>query len=314
MTNPSLVTSSLILNQIGSHSELLEDPEGAYSQLIQLQDLNKCSEKQENGSKEEGPEISVASGRHSSQRVSMLTSPIQESCNSSNTGRHSISTISVSEELRLDNQKDSAPSNVSLLRLAYLNKPEILVILLGSVAAAINGAILPIYGYLLSIIIKTFFKPAHELRKDSQLWALMLVVLGLASLVATPLRTYFFGVAGCKLVRRIRLKCFEKVLQMEISWFDKTENSSGLIGAKLSSDAASVRGLVGDNLSLLVQNTATALTGLIIGFMGDWQLALIVLLLIPLIGLNGYLHMRFVSGFSADTKVIFTFHFLLKTN
>ncbi|KAJ0921829.1 putative ABC-type xenobiotic transporter [Helianthus annuus] len=203
-------------------------------------------------------------------------------------------------------QEDSCTaSNVSLVRLASLNKPEIPEILLGSIAAVVNGAILPIYGYLLSTVIKSFFEPAHELRKDSKFWALMVFVLGLASLLATPFRTYFFGVAGCKLIRRIRLKCFEKVVQMEISWFDKTQNSSGIIGAKLSTDAASVRGLVGDNLSLLVQNSATALAGLIIAFMGNWQLAFIVLILIPLIGLNGYLHLRFVNGFSADTKRVY---------
>nr|GEX39379.1 protein trichome birefringence-like 14 [Tanacetum cinerariifolium] len=51
---------------------------------------------------------------------------------------------------------------------------------------------------------------------------------------------------------------------MEISWFDKMKNSSGLIGEKMSSSAAYVKGLVGDNLSLLVQNMVTTLSGLII--------------------------------------------------
>lgn len=179
------------------------------------------------------------------------------------------------------------------------------MILLGSIAALINGAILPLFGYLLSSIIKTFFQPAHKLRKDSEFWALMLLVLGLASLIATPLKTYFFGVAGCKLIRRIRLKCFERVVQMEIGWFDKLENSSGLIGAKLSLDAVSVRGLVGDTLSLLVQNTSTAVSGLIIAFVGNWQLALIIILLLPLIGLNGYLQVKFINGFGADTKKLY---------
>ncbi|KAJ0788784.1 putative ABC-type xenobiotic transporter [Helianthus annuus] len=272
----------------GSHYELLQDPEGAYCQLIRLQELNENSERQQGGNQD----MEITEG------VSILS---QDSSPSFiiNRSSHHIN----GDELK---QEDSCTaSNVSLVRLASLNKPEIPEILLGSVAAVVNGAILPIYGYLLSTVIKTFFEPAHELRKDSKFWALMVFVLGLASLLATPFRTYFFGVAGCKLIRRIRLKCFEKVVQMEISWFDKTQNSSGIIGAKLSTDAASVRGLVGDNLSLLVQNSATALAGLIIAFMGNWQLAFIVLILIPLIGLNGYLHLRFVNGFSADTKRVY---------
>ncbi|KAI3523833.1 hypothetical protein L1887_02274 [Cichorium endivia] len=284
----------------GSHSELLQDPEGAYSQLIRLQELTKHSQNQENGD-QEWTETTMASRTHSSEGISISKSITQESPNRSNSNHHSFN-------LDPTDFKEPIPDkqpNSSLFRLACLNKPEIPVILLGCIAAFINGAILPLFGYLLSSIIKTFFEPAHKLRKDSEFWALMLLVLGLASLIATPFRTYFFGIAGCKLIRRIRLKCFERVVQMEISWFDKSENSSGLIGAKLSLDAVSVRGLVGDTLSLLVQNTATAVSGLIIAFVGDWQLALIILLLLPLIGLNGYLQLKFLNGFSADTKKLY---------
>ncbi|KAI3790865.1 hypothetical protein L2E82_04252 [Cichorium intybus] len=284
----------------GSHSMLLQDPKGAYSQLIRLQELNKHSQNQDNGD-HKWPEINRTSRTHSSRHIFISRSTIHKSSNLSDSNRHLVN-------LAATDFKDPIPNNQadsSLLRLAYLNKPEIPMILLGSIAALINGAVLPIFGYLLSSIIKTFFEPAHKLRKDSEYWALMLLLLGVASLIATPFRMYFYGVAGCKLIRRIRLKCFEKVVQMEISWFDKSENSSGLIGAKLSSDAVAVRGLVGDTLSLLVQNTATAGCGLIIAFLGNWQLALIVLSLIPLIGLNGYLQMKSITGFSADTKKLY---------
>ncbi|KAI3523832.1 hypothetical protein L1887_02272 [Cichorium endivia] len=284
----------------GSHSMLLQDPKGAYSQLIRLQELNKHSQNQDDGD-HEWPEITRVPRTHSSRHISISRSSIHKSSKLSDSNRHLVN-------LAATDFKDPIPNHQpdsSLLRLAYLNKPEIPMILLGSIAALINGAVLPIFGYLLSSIIKTFFEPAHKLRKDSEFWALMLLLLGVASLIATPFRMYFYGVAGCKLIRRIRLKCFKKVVQMEISWFDKSENSSGLIGAKLSSDAVAVRGLVGDTLSLLVQNAATAGCGLIIAFLGNWQLALIVLSLLPLIGLNGYLQMKSITGFSADTKKLY---------
>lgn len=90
---------------------------------------------------------------------------------------------------------------------------------------------------------------------------------------------------------------------MEVGWFDEPENSSGAIGSRLSADAASVRALVGDALGLLVQNIATALTGLIIAFVASWQLAFIVLVLVPLVGMNGYIQMKFMKGSSTDAKV-----------
>lgn len=204
------------------------------------------------------------------------------------------------ESASMPSKKDQ---KVPLYRLASLNKPEIPELLLGSLAAVVNGAMLPLFGLLVSKAIATFYEPAHELHKKSRFWALMLVVLGIASLLATPLRTYFFAVAGCKLIRRIRLMCFEKIVHMQISWFDKQDNSSAKVSSRLSVDATSVRSLVGESLSLFVQNTATAFAGLVIGFVASWRLSLIVAFMLPLIGLNGYMHMKFISGFSADAKV-----------
>ncbi|KAK4408292.1 ABC transporter B family member 11 [Sesamum angolense] len=297
----------------GSHSELILNPEGAYSELIRLQEFNKYAA-QDFGIGSGGAEINADSGRQWSQRVSFLRSISWESTEAGNISRHSFSMpFDVPAPVDLLEAADAEPqtavsskskdeSKGSLYRLAYLNKPEIPELILGSLAAVVNGAILPLFGLLYSSVIKTFYEPADELRKDSRFWACMFVVLGMASLLATPIKTYFFSVAGCKLIRRIRLMCFDKVVHMEISWFDRIENSSSSVGSRLSADVKSVRNLVGESLALLVQNIATAVAGLIIGFGASWELSLIVLAMLPLIGLNGYVQMKFVTGFSADSK------------
>uniref|UniRef100_A0A803MUN3 Uncharacterized protein n=1 Tax=Chenopodium quinoa TaxID=63459 RepID=A0A803MUN3_CHEQI len=280
------------------HSELLSDPEGAYSQLIRLQEMKKESE-QATDAREMWSQ--------SSQRRSSLRSLSQGS-----SGRissvHDESFTAVSE-LTADPEANivtSSPavkqSEVSIKRLASLNKPEIPVLVLGCLSAIARGAVFPVFSIVFASAIEMFYKPHDILRKDSRFWALMFVVIGLGALISYPARTYFFAVAGCKLIRRIRTLCFERVVHMEIGWFDEAENSSGAIGARLSADAATVRALVGDALGLLVQNISSALSGLLIAFLSNWILSLIVLVLIPLIGLSGYLQVKFMQGFSADAK------------
>jgi ATP-binding cassette subfamily B (MDR/TAP) protein 1 len=139
----------------------------------------------------------------------------------------------------------------------------------------------------------------------------MFMTLGLASFLVFPTQTYLFSVAGGKLIQRIRSICFEKVVHMEVGWFDEPEHSSGVIGARLSADAATVRALVGDSLAQMVQNIASATAGLVIAFTACWQLALIILVLIPLVGLNGIIQIKFMKGFSADAKVLFLTHDLV---
>ncbi|OIV91033.1 hypothetical protein TanjilG_16993 [Lupinus angustifolius] len=292
----------------GTHSELLRDGEGAYSQLIRLQEINKETKETTDRNKRE---LSAESFRQSSQKRSFGRS-ISRGSSEGNSSNHSFSVsfglptgVNVPDtEPESSHAKEKSPE-VPLWRLASLNKPEIPVLLIGCVAAVANGVILPIFGLLVSSVIKTFYEPFDELKKDSKFWAIMFMILGLASFIIIPARAYFFSVAGCKLIQRIRHMCFEKVVNMEVGWFDEPENSSGAVGARLSADAASVRALVGDALGLLIGNLATALAGLIIAFTASWQLALIILLLIPLIGLNGYVQMKFMKGFSADAKMMY---------
>ncbi|GFQ01230.1 ABC transporter b family member 4 [Phtheirospermum japonicum] len=265
----------------GSHSELIRNTERAYTQLIKFQEFTQNPDHDK-----AGPEIK------------------SEPSETGNSSRRSFSLLSGPTPQTKPSPKPE--HKLSLHRLAHLNKPEIFPeLIFGSLAAIINGSILPLFGLLFSSTIKTFYMPAHQLREDSRFWACMFVVLGSASLLATPMRTYFFSVAGCKLIKRLRLMCFEKVAHMEISWFDRIENSSYSVGARLSGDVKCVRSLVGESLALIVQNVATAVAGLVIGFGASWQLSLIVVAMLPLIGLNGYVHMRFVTGFSADSKKLY---------
>ncbi|KAJ6328955.1 hypothetical protein OIU77_010602 [Salix suchowensis] len=297
----------------GSHSELLKDPEGAYSQLIRLQEVNKESKLETEDPKKS--DISAESLRRSSQRISLKRSISRESSGVGHSSRHSFSvpfglpagfnvTDNPTSELEASPQKQEAP-DVPISRLAYLNKPEVPVLIAGCIFAILNGLIFPVYGILLSSVIKTFFEPPDELRKDSKFWSLIFMALGLASFVVYPSQTYLFSVAGCKLIQRIRSMCFEKVVHMEVSWFDEPEHSSGAIGARLSADAAIVRALVGDSLSQLVQNISSAIAGLVIAFTASWQLAFVVLVLLPLILLNGFLQVKFMKGFSADAKKMY---------
>ncbi|KAI3759988.1 hypothetical protein L1987_50376 [Smallanthus sonchifolius] len=266
----------------GSHSQLLQDPEGAYAKLIKLQDVNNDSIN--HGLKDQ--EMCMELATPSSQRT-----PHQQSSSGSH---HSVEEVA-----------SRKPPEVSLRRLAYLNKPDIPILIMGAIAAITNGIVLPAFGILISSMIKTFYEPPDKMKSDSKFWAMMFILVGVISFCSFPARSYFFSVAGCKLIKRVRSLCFEKVINMEVGWFDKPENSSGAIGARLSADAASVRGLVGDALAQLVQDLSAVVVGLTIAFATCWQLAFIILALIPLVGANGFVNLKYAKGFSADAKMMY---------
>ncbi|CAN7047988.1 hypothetical protein IGI04_025794 [Brassica rapa subsp. trilocularis] len=265
----------------GSHLELLKDHEGAYSQLIRLQEINTESRRLE---------ISNGSIRTESSRGNGVSRMHNDD-----------ESVSVAGEENTEKPKDM-PQDVSITRIAALNKPEAPILILGTLVCALDGAIFPIFGLLFAKVIIAFFQPPHELRSDSRFWSIIFVLLGVLSLVVYPIHMSLFAVAGGRLIRRIRSMCFEKVVHMEVGWFDEPENSSGAMGARLSADAALIRTLVGDSLALTVKNVASAVAGIIIAFAISWELAVIILVMIPLTGINNYVQVKFMKGFSADAK------------
>ena len=78
---------------------------------------------------------------------------------------------------------------------------------------------------------------------------------------------------------------------------------SGALGARLFIDALNIRRLVGDNLAVLVQCTVTLICGFGIAFASDWKLTLSIIGVIPFLGLQNYIQLRFLKGFGEDAKV-----------
>ncbi|CAH8390935.1 unnamed protein product [Eruca vesicaria subsp. sativa] len=274
----------------GSHSELLKDHEGAYSQLIRLQEINTESKRFEisNGQRDGSIRNESSKGNSSSR----MHDDEDESV--------SVLGLLAGQE-KTETPKDM-PQDVSITRIAALNKPEAPILILGTLVCALDGTIFPIFGLLLAKVIIAFFQPPHELRSDSRFWSIVFVLLGVLSLVVYPTHMTLFAVAGGRLIRRIRSMCFEKVVHMEVGWFDEPENSCGAMGARLSADAALIRTLVGDSLALTVKNVASAVTGIIIAFVISWELAIIIIVMIPFTGINNYVQVKFMKGFNVDAK------------
>ncbi|KAL6615850.1 hypothetical protein ACP70R_038120 [Stipagrostis hirtigluma subsp. patula] len=303
----SVVQQGKIVEQ-GSHDELVMNPDGAYSQLIRLQE-----------SQEEEQKIDrrMSDSRSKSRSLSLKRSTSRGSAG--NSSRHSLTLpfgLPGSVELLEGNDANGEnqngqdpdgeiPKKAPMGRLASLNKPEIPILLLASLAAGVHGVLFPMFGLLISNAIKTFYEPADKLRKDASFWGLMCVVLGIISIVSVPVEYFLFGVAGGKLIERIRSLSFRSIVHQEVAWFDDPRNSSGTLGARLSVDALNVRRLVGDNLALAVQVTSTLITGFVIAFVADWKLTLIILCVMPLSGVQGYAQVKFLKGFSQDAKILY---------
>ena len=65
-----------------------------------------------------------------------------------------------------------------------------------------------------------------------------------------------FGVSGGNLTDRMRKDAFEAMLKQEMGWFDKVENNTGSLCARLAGDAAKVQGATGARVGSIMQGAS----------------------------------------------------------
>lgn len=209
----------------GSHSEMIENSNGAYSQLIRLQEVHA----KKNGPYADNPNRTLTTfcAANSTTENSIIKPSFDRSMSrhSPHDGSRRNSHTFSSNEHETISDDDVKLGKKVLTRLLHLHKPETKILLLGCTAAAANGAILPVFGLMISSAIRTFYEPPHILRKDSVFWAEMYVTLGVLSILIIPIQYSMFYMAGGKLIERIRALSFTKVVYQEIGWFDDPTNS-----------------------------------------------------------------------------------------
>ncbi|XP_061185823.1 ATP-dependent translocase ABCB1-like [Saccostrea echinata] len=222
--------------------------------------------------------------------------------------KHTVhhSHVPVENETKKTKEKDKKKEKeeeAGIGRVLKMNAPEWPFILLGSLGAIVNGGAQPAFAIIFSEIIGTFAISSNSEQVDKVLmWTLLLVGVGAASFLTYLLQGFSFSVSGENLTMRLRQSCFRALLRQDIEYFDDQKNSTGALTTRLATEAAEVQGASGAQLGIMLQNFANIGTGVIIGFVYGWQLTLVILAFIPIIGIAGVLQMKLLEGVSGKNK------------
>lgn len=151
-------------------------------------------------------------------------------------------------------------------------------IVLSLIISGITGAIAWLTKPALDVI---FVEKKYEYLKFLPVAVLLLfVVKG----VLHFLQSYVMKSAGQKLVRETRNKLYNHILYLPLSYFNR--ESSGVIISRIINDTGKLEGLVSDVIKTFVVEVPTVIFLLGVAFYRRWDLTLITLILLPLIGYN----------------------------
>ncbi|XP_023801905.1 multidrug resistance protein 1B-like [Cyanistes caeruleus] len=112
-------------------------------------------------------------------------------------------------------------------------------------------------------------------------FAYYFVAIGFAVFILSMIQVWTFLVAAARQTARIRKMFFFAVLHQEMAWFDTTQ--IGTLNTRLTDDINTIREGIGDKISIFLQFFSTFVSGLIIGFIYGWKLALVVTSVSPLL-------------------------------
>ena len=103
------------------------------------------------------------------------------------------------------------------------------------------------------------------------------------------------------IVKEYRSETFDNTLRQHMTFFDRPENSTGALAARVSSEPASLQELISFNLFVLLINFFSLISSAILAIAYGWKLGLVLSLggLPVLIG-AGYIRIRLEYKFDED--------------
>lgn len=235
--------------------------------------------------------ISITAAATATSPISQVNSPLVRKVN------FDLSTYSVNDPSQLKSMVQGQVDQVDNVDLPpkqskklhtseiwKLQRPEIPLLLIGFLLGMNAGAILSIFPLILGQALQIYFTESDnssKMKRDVGYLALALVGLGFGCIVSMTGQQGFCGWAGTRLTKRVRDLLFRAILRQEPGWFDKEENSTGILISSLSIDCMAFRSALGDRYSVILMGLSSAAVGLTVSFLLDWRLTLVAMAVMP---------------------------------
>lgn len=207
------------------------------------------------------------------------------------------SRFNYSEKLKNETEVDAAAKS-DWQRLLALARPEATMLLAGTLALLIGtGTALAgpaLVGYLVDGVTEGSGRAGID---RAALWLLLVFALGG---LATALRSYWFTVAGERVVARLRDQLYAAVIHREIAFFD--ERRTGELTNRLSSDTTVLQNAVTVNLSMALRYALQALGAIVILMWTSWQLTFVMLAVVPVVVIAAAVYGRLIRKVSRKVQ------------
>ncbi|KAG6354327.1 hypothetical protein INS49_004932 [Diaporthe citri] len=190
-----------------------------------------------------------------------------------------------------------------LLLAGNPTKVDILMLLGGMICAIASGVPFPLIGVVFGELLNDFndvtcdeasdastseSDAAYQSSINSKI--LLIFYLAIAQFVLIYGHLLCWSLTGARLAQRLRERYLQNLLRQEPSYFDKLP--TGEVASRLSSDISTIRSGTSEKVGICLASFSFFVTAYIVAFIKNWELAAMLLSLIP-----AYFIMSFVGSY-----------------
>mmetsp|Transcript_6186 Transcript_6186/g.9532 ORF Transcript_6186/g.9532 Transcript_6186/m.9532 type:complete len:1380 (+) Transcript_6186:167-4306(+) len=165
---------------------------------------------------------------------------------------------------------------------------EMWLMVIGTIAGCGNGAALPAFSLVFGQTLNNLNTAStSDLLGQIEKLAIWFTVIGAGAWICAWIQTACWTWQAERQARRMRLFFFKAVLTQELAWYDK--HKAGEMASRMSGDVRLMQEAIGEKVGQYIQFMSTFFAGLIMGLVQGYQLALVILGLMPFMALAGAL-------------------------
>ncbi|KAE9215636.1 hypothetical protein PF002_g17315 [Phytophthora fragariae] len=205
---------------------------------------------------------------------------------------------------RVDNptpttSKDQPAANGQLVSMSelfsYADGVDKLLMFLGTVGGLAAGVGQPIQIVLFGDVLNTFnpADPGANIEHSIKHVALNFVYVGIAVFIAGSFQVACWTITASRQAKRIRSEYVSAILTKEIGWFDVNEPMQ--LGSRVAEATVTIMNGMGRKVGDGLNFFSMAVSGIVIGLVKGWELALILLAFTPFIAVTAFFSMKVLS-------------------
>ncbi|KAB8349573.1 hypothetical protein FH972_023597 [Carpinus fangiana] len=208
---------------------------------------------------------------------------------------------------KLQAEKDGPKYSLStlIMTVANFNRTDWKIMLSGLIASIIAGGGQPVQSVFFAKCIVALAKPPFQydqLRHDVNYWCWMYFMLAWVLFFAYSVQGVAFAYCSEGLILRARNQAFRAMLRQDISFFDREENSAGVLTSFLSTETTHLAGLSGSTLGTIFNVVTTLVAAIALSLAIGWKLALVCISTLPILVGCGYFRFWMLARFQTRAK------------